>query len=142
MLVNRKTIQIEWGDCDPAGIVYYPRYFAFFDSATFALFERAGVPKRVLMKSYGIVGTPLVDARAKFVIPSSYGDEIVVESHVAAWRRSSFEIVHKILKGDVLAVEGTETRVWAAPHPDDPKRIKALPDVPTMFEALKREMGN
>ena len=53
MLVNRKTIHIEFGDCDPAGIVYYPRYFAFFDAATFALFERAGIPKRTLIKDYG-----------------------------------------------------------------------------------------
>ena len=27
MLINRRTIRIEWGDCDPAGIVFYPRYF-------------------------------------------------------------------------------------------------------------------
>ena len=127
MLVNRKTILIEWGDCDPAGIVYYPRYFAYFDAATFALFDRAGIPTRALMARYGIIGTPLVDARAKFVMPSSYGDEVVVESHVAEWRRSSFEIRHRLLKGESLAVEGIETRVWAAPHPDDPKRIKALP---------------
>ncbi|MBL8836691.1 MAG: acyl-CoA thioesterase [Alphaproteobacteria bacterium] len=127
MLVNRKTILIEWGDCDPAGIVYYPRYFAYFDAATFALFERAGIPKRTLMERYGIIGTPLVDARAKFVAPSSYGDEVVIESHVAEWRRSSFEIRHRLLKSETLAVEGIETRVWAAPHPDDPKRIKALP---------------
>jgi len=127
MLVNRKTIHIEFGDCDPAGIVYYPRYFAFFDAATFALFERAGIPKRTLIKDYGIVGTPLVDARARFMLPSSYGDEVVVESAVVEWRRSSFEISHKLFRGETLAVEGTETRVWAAPHPDDPKRIKALP---------------
>ena len=127
MLVNRKTIHIEFGDCDPAGIVYSPRYFAFFDAATFALFERAGIPKRTLIKDYGIVGTPLVDARARFMLPSSYGDEVVVESAVVEWRRSSFEISHKLFRGETLAVEGTETRVWAAPHPDDPKRIKALP---------------
>lgn len=27
VLINRRTIRIEWGDCDPAGIVFYPRYF-------------------------------------------------------------------------------------------------------------------
>lgn len=31
MLTNRRTVRIEWGDCDPAGIVYFPRYFAIFD---------------------------------------------------------------------------------------------------------------
>lgn len=32
MLINRRTIRIEWGDCDPAGIVFYPRYFEWFDA--------------------------------------------------------------------------------------------------------------
>ena len=31
MFVNRRDVQIQWGDCDPANIVYYPRYFAMFD---------------------------------------------------------------------------------------------------------------
>ena len=42
MLVNRRRVRIEWGDCDPAGIVFYPRYFAMFDASTHALFEAAG----------------------------------------------------------------------------------------------------
>jgi len=32
MLKNTHTQTIEWGDCDPAGIVFYPRYFAYFDA--------------------------------------------------------------------------------------------------------------
>ena len=40
-LVNRRDVFIEWGDCDPAGIVYYPRYFVMFDNATVALFAAA-----------------------------------------------------------------------------------------------------
>src|SRR5215813_13914659 len=46
---NRKTIQIEWGDCDPAQIVYFPRYFAYFDSCTTALFKKAGLVKREML---------------------------------------------------------------------------------------------
>ena len=38
-LVNRRTVRIEWADCDPAGIVFYPRYFEMFDAATNYLFE-------------------------------------------------------------------------------------------------------
>jgi 4-hydroxybenzoyl-CoA thioesterase len=46
-ITNRKTIQIEWGDCDPAQIVHYPRYLAHFDACTTALFKTtvyAGAP--------------------------------------------------------------------------------------------------
>ena len=39
MFVNRRDVQIQWGDCDPANIVYYPRYFEMFDDSTSILFE-------------------------------------------------------------------------------------------------------
>ncbi len=46
MLTNSRKVRIEWGDCDPAGIIFYPRYFEIFDASTSALFERAmGVTK-------------------------------------------------------------------------------------------------
>ena len=41
MLVNHRNVTIQWGDCDPAGIVFYPRYFEMFDASTAALFARA-----------------------------------------------------------------------------------------------------
>ena len=37
---NTRTVRIEWGDCDPAGIIFYPRYFEIFDASTTLLFER------------------------------------------------------------------------------------------------------
>jgi 4-hydroxybenzoyl-CoA thioesterase len=112
MLVNKKTIQIEWGDCDPLGIVYFPRYFEFFDACTNALFEKAGWAKPELLKKFAIAGIPLVDARARFLEPSSFGDVVAVESKIVEWGRSSFSVEHKLFRGEKLAVEGFEKRVW------------------------------
>ncbi|MGH9676325.1 MAG: acyl-CoA thioesterase, partial [Candidatus Acidiferrum sp.] len=96
MLVNRRSIQIQWGDCDPAGIVYFPRYYEFFDACTNALFERAGLPKQEMLAKYEILGIPLVEARARFLVPSSFGDTVAVDSCVAEWGRSSFSVEHKL----------------------------------------------
>jgi 4-hydroxybenzoyl-CoA thioesterase len=128
-LIHRRALTIEWGDCDPAGIVFYPRYFAMFDASTAALFAAAlGMPKIAWTKRFGILGIPMVDTRASFSIPSAYGDEVVIESRVAAFRRSSFDIHHRLLKADgALGVEGFETRVWTARDPADPARIRATP---------------
>jgi 4-hydroxybenzoyl-CoA thioesterase len=112
VLINKREIHIEWGDCDPAGIVYFPRYFEYGDACASALFERAGLPKRKLLETYGLIGIPLVDARARFLAPSRFGDTIAVESRIAEWGRSSFMIEHKMFRGDVLAVEIVEKRVW------------------------------
>ena len=126
-LTNRRDVFIEWGDCDPAGIVYYPRYFVFFDNATVALFAAAGLPKHEMVKTFDVVGFPMVDTGARFIIPSRWGDTITIESHVSEWRRSSFDIKHRVLRGDDLAIEAWETRVWVGRHPDDPERIKSQP---------------
>ena len=126
-LVNRRTIRVEWGDCDSAGIVFYPNYFAWFDVCTASLFERAGLSYRAVLEDFGCVGIPAVDARARFGVPSSFGDELTVESWVSKWGRSSFTVTHRFLRGETVAVEGTETRVWARLHPADSKRIVGAP---------------
>jgi 4-hydroxybenzoyl-CoA thioesterase len=128
MLVSRREIEIEWGDCDPAGIVFYPRYFAYFDACTGHLFELAlGMKKIAWAEHYGIVGFPMVDTRASFKIPSRYGDVVTVETQATTFRRSSFDVQHRILKDGTLAVEGFETRVWTGRDPDDPSRLCSVP---------------
>jgi 4-hydroxybenzoyl-CoA thioesterase len=128
MLVNTRTVRIEWGDCDPAGIVYFPRYFAILDNCTAHLFERAtGITKYQMQKKYDFAGFPMVDVRAKFLSPTRYGDDVVIESKVVEFGKSRFEVEHRLLKDGQLCVEGFETRVWVGRHPDDPSRIKAKP---------------
>jgi 4-hydroxybenzoyl-CoA thioesterase len=140
MLVNRRNVEIEWGDCDAAGIVFYPRYFAMFDASTAYLFEAAlGMKKIAWTKAFGIVGIPMVDTGAKFIVPSSYGDVITIETSAAEIRRSSFDIRHRVLKDGALAIEAHETRVWAGRDPADPNRIKSVAIPPEVVAALSRE---
>jgi 4-hydroxybenzoyl-CoA thioesterase len=143
MFVNRRTQRIEWGDCDPAGIVFYPRYFAMFDASTHFLFEAAGLRKPDLLREFAIIGYPMVDTRAKFLIASRFGDDIVIETRIAAFRNSSFDVEHKAFKpspdGEILAIEAFETRVWAGLHPDDPKRLKSRPIPQAVIRALSSE---
>ncbi len=132
MLKNRKNIRIEWGDCDPAGIIFFPRYFAYFDACTHALLERAGCRQRDVQSEYGILGLPLVDVRARFIVPTSYDDDIVVESGVTKFGRTSFQIQHQLYKDDVLAVEAFETRVCVALTEKKPGKMVAKP-IPAEF---------
>lgn len=127
MFVNRIRIRVEFGDCDPANIVFFANYFRWFDECTSALFRAAGLPLGELFKSHGVIGIPLVDASARFLIPSKYGDELVVESSVTEWRKSSFVISHKFRRDGELVMEGSETHVWAAAHPTNAHRMKSVP---------------
>jgi 4-hydroxybenzoyl-CoA thioesterase len=126
-MINRRKIHIEWGDCDPAQIVYYPRYLEYFDSCTAALFAKVGLSKREMLKTYGIVGIPLVELRSRFIAPSHLSEDVVVESQITEWRNSSFCVQHKLLKGDILAVECFETRVWAVQCATDPDKLEGRP---------------
>jgi len=128
MLTNRREIQVEWGDCDPFGIVFFPRYFEYFDACTNALFYRAlGYPKAEMLRRFGIAGIPLVEASCNFKIPSSFGDIVTVESCVIKWGTSSFSLRHKLYRGDTLAVEGFEKRVWTVREGANPSTVKSRP---------------
>lgn len=129
MLTIRRTVRITWGVCDPAGIVYYPRYFEMFDNSTTALFERAlGMTKYQFLKEYDFAGYPMVDIRAKFSIPNHFGDDVEIETRVSEFRRSSFDIQHRMLNSkDELSIECQETRVWVGRDPADSAKFKAVP---------------
>jgi 4-hydroxybenzoyl-CoA thioesterase len=122
----RRQITIEWAHCDPAGIVFNSRFFEFFDQSTWLMFDAAlGVKPHELLATYNLVGVPLVDARANFLIPAKFGDVIEIASRVEEFRRSSFDVEHRISIDGKLAIEGSETRVWAGPMENDPERMTA-----------------
>ncbi len=140
MLTNIRKTRIEWCHCDPAGIIFYPRYFEMFDISTTMLLERAlGMNKIDYLKTYRFAGHPVVETRARFRSPTRFGDEVVIESALAACGRSSFKIQHRLSKGSVLAAEGSETRVWVVRDDDQPQHIKSQAIPAEVVARLQRE---
>jgi 4-hydroxybenzoyl-CoA thioesterase len=136
--VYRRRFGIEWGHCDPAGIVFNSRFFEFFDRSAWLMLEAAlGVAPHELYRVYDIIGIPLVDAQARFRFPAKFGDTVEMESRIVETRRSSFDMEHKLFVGTTLAVEGLEKRVWAGKHPDDPSRMKARAIPPEVIAKFK-----
>jgi 4-hydroxybenzoyl-CoA thioesterase len=125
---------VEFGDCDPANVVWYPNYFRWMDAAARHFFRAAGLPPwHELERASGILGTPLVDASARFVRPATYGDAIAIETG-AEWRGNRIALVHVVRRGADVLVEGTELRFFARRHPDDPRKI--IPVAPP--DAIRR----
>jgi 4-hydroxybenzoyl-CoA thioesterase len=135
-LTNTRHVRIEWGDCDPAGIIYYPNYFAIFDASTAMLFEVAlGMTKFEMFKRLEFTGWPLVRTQARFIRPTRFGDDVTVESRIA-FGRSSFDIEHKLShKGD-LCVECSEKRVWTVR--DAQGVLKSHPVPPAVLEKFNQ----
>ena len=105
-------VEVMFGDCDPAGIVFFPNFSKWMDASSFNFFRQCGVPPwRELVKTTGIIGTPLLG------------------------REKTFVQRHIVKRGDDLLCEGTETRAFCVRVPGDEFRIKAIP-VPDDIKAL------
>ncbi len=137
MLSNERLVRVQWGDCDPAGIVFYPRYFEWFDASTILLFEKAtGLTKIKMLEKYGGAGLALLEARAVFEVASQYGDDIKIETRVTEFRRSTFFVHHRVTRGDTLALEGFETRLWTVRDPAHGNRLKSGTMPPEIMAAF------
>ncbi len=126
-----REYRIEWGHCDPAGIVYAPRFLEMFGESTIILFEQAlGVRKRDMLKQQGVIGYPMVDLTAKFMRPAAYGDIVTLEAAAPEFGNSSFTIDHRLLKNGEVCVSGVEKRVWAVADASRPGGLRAerVPD--------------
>ena len=103
--------QLHWGDCDPAGIIFYPTYFRWFDAATWSLFAAAGYHAKRMRAEHRAM--PLVAAECEFKAPAEQEDRCEVRSRIARWGGKSFVVGHEVVREDgTLLATGSETRVW------------------------------
>jgi len=135
-LVSRHEVTVEWGDCDPAGIVYYPSYFRWCDQASHRLLAVAGATHDARGGPW-TEGTPLVAAECAFKRASQPGERLLIESHVSRFGRSSFTISHVFRdESGEIAARGTETRIWAKKE-GDARSLKAL----AIPEDVRKRLG-
>ena len=128
------TLRVEFGDCDPAGIVWFPNFFRWIDAASRHFFIACGVPPWTeTARTLGVIGTPLVDTHAKFVKTATYGDALEIRTSIADWRGKSFVQRYRVIRGDDLLMECEEVRIFAGRRDDGsmfahpvPPSIRAL----------------
>ena len=129
-------VTVEWEDCDPFGIVFYPNFFNYFDRGTWNIYYAKGLTRDIMRDEHG--GTfPAADAQATFFYPCRFKDELVLVSTLAEIQKKNIIITHVIHSGDQIAVTGREVRFWGIPHPTNPKRIKAAPIPQAVIEVLQ-----
>jgi 4-hydroxybenzoyl-CoA thioesterase len=97
-------------------------------------------PWRELVKTRGIVGTPLLEIHTKFVKAATYGEELVVSTQVESWQNKTFTQVHRVTRpradgGEDLICEGREIRAFVRRDAGNPDRLRAMA-VPDDIRAL------
>ena len=128
------SLRVEFGDCDPAGIVWFPNFFRWIDAASRNFFAGCGVPRwEETARTLGVIGTPLVDTHTRFVKAASYGDTLEIAVRITEWRDKSFVQTYRVTRGDELILECEEVRIFAAKR--EGGGIRAVP-VPPEIRAL------
>ena len=126
------TVNVSFGDCDPAGIVFFPNFSRWMDTASLSFFMQCGVPPwRELVKTRGIVGTPLLEINTRFFKSATYGETLTITTHVEEWRAKVIVQIHRITRsradgGEDLICEGREVRAFVKRDADDPDRLRAI----------------
>jgi 4-hydroxybenzoyl-CoA thioesterase len=94
--VHVLALDIRFGDCDPAGIVYFPRFFDFFHQAMETWFPAHlgfGYDEFVRGRKLGF---PAVHTEADFERPCRFGERIEIHQRVTKLGRSSIEFAYEV----------------------------------------------
>lgn len=119
-----RTIQVEFNHCDPAGIVFYPRYFEMTNSVVENFFADVVGRSFADMHLRARNGVPTVAIDADFMAPSRLGDKVLFSLQISKIGRSSVAVVIEGRLADELRMRAALTLVWidgmkAAGWPDD-----------------------
>jgi len=128
-VIGRFACQVHWGDCDPAGMIFYPTYFRWVDAASWALFESVGLTPQWMKREH--LAMPLVSAQCEFLAPAVQGDRCEVRSRISRFGGKSFTVDHEIVRADGTPLaKAQETRVWGrlVGGPGTPLKGETIPD--------------
>jgi len=127
MVRHTTVVPVRWGDVDAAGIVFYPRFFEWYDLGCEALFAALGLPWPELFPKHGIVGVPIVESGSRFASPARYGDTLEIRALVAWVKEKTFRMEYEIAVGARLCATGFEVRAWVKRPLSPEERLQAMP---------------
>jgi 4-hydroxybenzoyl-CoA thioesterase len=127
MVRHTTVVPVRWGDVDAAGIVFYPRFFEWYDLGCEALFAALGLPWPELFPKHGIVGVPIVESGSRFASPARYGDTLEIRALVAWVKEKTFRMEYEIAVGARLCATGFEVRAWVKRPLSAEERLQAVP---------------
>ena len=96
---------LHFGDCDPAGIAYFPSYLHHLVGVVEEFFGAIGSPWSDMIQRRRI-GAPTVKLDLTFTAPGFHGDRLDFDLRVRAVGSRSLDLDHRVSVGDRL--------VWAA----------------------------
>jgi len=104
-------ITVNFGDTDPAALVYFPNIFHYCHISMERFFEeRCGIPYSTLIQQRRL-GFPTVQIQAEFKDALRYGDVIDVEMAVTKLGRKSLSLSYQLIRDGVVCAEVSQVVV-------------------------------
>jgi len=120
-------VKVRWGDVDWAGIVFYPRFYEWYDLACESLFDSLGLPWPETFPRHDIVGVPIVESGARFTSPVRYGDAMRIRATVAWVKDTTFRMEYALSVDGRACASGFEVRAWVGRPSAPGARLQAKP---------------
>lgn len=110
-MANFETLRtLRFGDCDPAGIAYFPFYFHFLNGVHEEWWTRLGFPWRLLIQERRI-GLPTVQLDSKFLAPGFMGDTMTFVLEVSHLGSRSMTLEFDVFRDETKLWKATQTIV-------------------------------
>jgi YbgC/YbaW family acyl-CoA thioester hydrolase len=125
--------QVEFGDCDPAGIVFYANYFKWIDSTFNRWLRENGLGQDVIAELWNAVGTGVIEANASFLAPLRPGDNLLMSITQIDWLDKTLSINYHGSSNGELVMKGCEVRGLFKANSDGKLGLIPLTDVHKML---------
>ena len=121
-------INVNWGDSDPFGLVYFPRMMAWFNDTEHELFRKAGYPVNKMVdadRTAFVMGK--IDFR--FEGPAAYGDRVIASIDLEKVGKSTLHWGCKAVqeKSGGIITQGLATRIYAEITEDGSLASRPIP---------------
>lgn len=103
-------VPVSFGHCDPAGIVFYPNYYRWFDRCFHSFLQDRIGGHRDFCAGLGARGLGLIDTGARFPAPATDGDLLRLEMTLAEWGSRTLKLGYQGFVADRCVVDGFEVR--------------------------------
>lgn len=104
------TIRVRYEETDRMGVVYYGKYFVWFEVARTEHFRKLGLTYSELEKSG--LRIMVVDARCTYKNPVTYDDLIDIETRISQVKNTSMVFTYELYNEGKLVAKGETGHVF------------------------------
>jgi acyl-CoA thioester hydrolase len=136
-IISRSKVRVRYAETDQMGVVYHANFFVWFEVGRVELLRQVGLDYKH-RESQSEFHIAVVEATCRYKSPARFDDELILETHIVALRRSVLKFGYRVLRDEAgsprLLADGGTTHVVV----DRDLQKIALPEI--FATALERFM--